>query len=117
MAEFDFEEWARLAREHPDEFERRRRAEVSAAIEAAPEHLRQRLHGLQFRLDLERGRSSTALGSCVRLNSLMWTGFHRLRRELNALANGGGSGADSAPAGTARVIAFPAVSRGSTTGR
>jgi hypothetical protein len=84
--DFDFEKWARLAQEDPAEFERQREAAVRATIAAAPSAHRQRLEGLQFRIDMERQRSNSALGACVRLNSLMWAGFYRLRRELGAAA-------------------------------
>jgi len=81
--EFDFDAWAKLARENPAEFERQREAALRATIAAAPPEFRQRLEGLQFRLNLERQRAGTPLGSCVRLNSLMWAGFYRLRKELS----------------------------------
>ncbi len=85
--EFDFDAWAKLAKEDPAEFERRREAKLKETIDAAPAELRRRLEGLQFRLNLERQRAATPLGSCVRLNSLMWVGFHRLRKELNRAAH------------------------------
>jgi hypothetical protein len=85
--DFDFDKWAQLARDDPDEFERRREALLRATIAAAPSEHRQRLERLQFRLDMERRRSDSPLGSCVRLNSLMWAGFHRLRKHLNAVTS------------------------------
>jgi len=84
--EFDFDTWARLAKDNPAEFERQREAALRATIAAAPSEFRQRLEGLQFRLNLERQRAGTPLGSCVRMNSLMWAGFYRLRKELNQAA-------------------------------
>jgi hypothetical protein len=86
--DFDFDKWAKLAREDPAEFERQREAVLRATIAAAPSEHRQRLEGLQFQLDMERQRSGSPLGSCVRLNSLMWAGFYRLRKQLNAAASG-----------------------------
>jgi hypothetical protein len=86
--EFDFDKWARLARDDPEEFERQREATLRATIAAAPSEHRQRLEGLQFRLNMERQRSESPLGSCIRLNSLMWAGFYRLRKQLNAVASG-----------------------------
>jgi hypothetical protein len=86
--EFDFDAWAKLAKEDPAEFERRREAMLRRTIEAAPSEHRQRLEGLQFQLNMERRRAGTPLGACVRLNSLMWAGFHRLRKELNDAASG-----------------------------
>jgi hypothetical protein len=86
--DFDFDKWAKLAREDPAEFERQREATLRSTIAAAPSEHRQRLEGLQFRLNMERQRSESPLGSCVRLNSLMWAGFYRLRKQLNAVASG-----------------------------
>lgn len=106
--DFDFDKWAKLAKEDPAEFERQREATLRATIATAPSEHRQRLEGLQFRLDLERQRSGSPLGSCVRLNSLMWAGFHRLRKQLNAVASGTcdagrpSSGAEIIPFGEAR---------------
>jgi hypothetical protein len=85
--EFDFQKWAKLARENGAEFERQRRAAIEAVIAGAPPAHQQRLRGLQFRIDMERSRSATALGACVRINSLMWASFARLREELNSLAD------------------------------
>jgi hypothetical protein len=85
---FDFDAWAKLAKEDPAEFERRREHELRQTIESAPPEFRHRLEGLQFRLNLERQRSSTPLGSCVRMNTLMWAGFHRLRKDLMAATQG-----------------------------
>jgi hypothetical protein len=86
--DFDFDEWAKLARDDPDEFERQREALLRATIATTSSEHRQRLERLQCRLDMERQRSDSPLGSCVRLNSLMWAGFYRLRKQLNAVANG-----------------------------
>lgn|SRR5690606_7255215 len=107
--DFDFEKWAKLAQEDPAEFERQREAAVRAAIAAAPPTHRQRLEGLQFRIDMERQRSGSALGACLRLNSLMWAGFYRLRKELNTAAKGL---AEPQPTGgDAEVISLEAARR------
>jgi hypothetical protein len=98
--EFDFDAWAKLASEDPEAFEKQREATLRATIAAAPESHRQRLERLQFRLDLERQRAATPLGACVRLNSLMWAGFHRLRRELNAVPRA----SSQQPATSAKII-------------
>jgi hypothetical protein len=105
--DFDFDKWARLAQEDPAEFERQREATLRATIAAAPSEHRQRLEGLQFRVNMERQRSNTPLGSCVRLNSLMWAGFYRLRKELNAAA--GRLTANEPAPGCAEVISLHAA--------
>lgn len=85
--DIDFEAWSKLAKADPAEFERRRGLVLRDAIDSAPPAFRQRLEGLQCRLDLERQRSATPLASCVRLNTLMWAGFYRLRKELAKAAS------------------------------
>ncbi|MCC6534575.1 MAG: DUF3135 domain-containing protein [Burkholderiales bacterium] len=100
--DFDFDRWAKLAKEDPAEFERRRDETLRAIIAAAPPQHRDRLQGLQFRLDLERKRAGSPLASCLRLNSLMWAGFHRLRKELNEGV--GGKPAAANPRPSAEVI-------------
>src|SRR5690554_3135036 len=102
--DFDFDKWAKLAQEDPAEFERQREAALRATIAAAPPEHRQRLEGLQFRLNVERSRSGSALGSCIRLNSLMWAGFYRLRKQLNAAASDLQQSA--AVRGSAEIIPF-----------
>lgn len=82
---FDWTTWVTLARDHPEEFERRRLAEIEAVIaQARPEH-QQRLRGLQFRIDAERQRSSSPMGACVRINRMMWDSFGELRQSLQDL--------------------------------
>ena len=102
--DFDFDKWAQLAKDDPAEFERQREATLRATIARAPSEHRQRLEGLQFRLNMERQRSTSPLASCVRLNSLMWAGFYRLRKELNAAARGLSQSAEARP--SAEVISF-----------
>jgi len=102
--QFDVDEWQRLARDDPSEFERRRQAEIDALIAHAPPEQRERLRALQFRIDLERRRAKTALAATVRLQSMMWERFAELREALVALSADGGS-ARATPAG-ARILPF-----------
>lgn len=104
--DFDFESWARLAQEDPEAFERKRREAVRELIDGAAPDMQRRLEGLQCRIDLERSRAANPLASCVRLNTLMWAGFHRLRRELNA-ATGREPREEQDPPGKAEVIPLP----------
>jgi len=100
--EFDVDEWQRLAREDPREFERRRQAAIESLIGQAPPELRERLRALQCRIDLERRRAKTPLEATVRLQSMMWERFGQLRETLMALS---GQSAP-APARRARVLPF-----------
>lgn len=102
--DFDFESWSALARDDAEEFERRRREMIDGFLATAPERHRQRLQGLQFRIDLERQRAGTPLGAAVRLNSMMWSSFMELRDALSGLS--GETGA--LPQATkATLIQFP----------
>jgi hypothetical protein len=103
--EFDAEEWRRLARENPEEFERRRAAIIEEMIAQAPPEHQQRLRGLQFRIDLERRKAKTALGAAVRLQSMMWERLLDLREALIALTSTGEVPAANPRA--AEIVPFP----------
>jgi hypothetical protein len=81
--EFDPQEWESLARNDPDEFDRRRRAAIDAVIACAPAALQDRLRGLQCRVDLELRKARTPLAGALRLQVLMWDRFEMLRAALN----------------------------------
>lgn len=83
--EYNFERWSRMAGDDPAAFERARLEAIEAVIAAAPEDTRQRLRALQSRIDLERRRAGSPLGSCVRISALMWDRFHDLREALQQL--------------------------------
>lgn len=103
-SEFDFDEWARLAREDATSFEHRRQALIERTLEAAPVNIQQRLRGLQFRIDMERERAGTALGAAVRLNSMMWASVMDLREACSGKATGQATQADRP---SATLIRFP----------
>ena len=105
-SEFDFEEWARLAREDPQAFEERRREEIRRVIDARPD-LRPRLEGLQFRLDAERQLARTPLKACLRMSSLMWESFHTLKERLDDLAGVGSGTAGGAPKSSTAATVIP----------
>ena len=81
MDDFDFDEWALLARTAPDEFEQRRRALIESLISSSG-HVR-RMRGLQWRIDLERMRARNPMDACVRLSNMMWDSFLDLNQALN----------------------------------
>jgi hypothetical protein len=87
--DFDVDEWQRLAREDPNEFERQRQIAIDSLIEQAPPELRERLWALQSRIDLERRRAKTPLEATLRLHSMMWERFGQLRETLLALTGQG----------------------------
>lgn len=78
---FDFDEWVSLASEDAVAFERRRQEAIDALLDR--EGHSERLVRLQFRIDMERRRSRTALKSCLRLSDLMWQSFLKFDEVLN----------------------------------
>ncbi len=68
----DFDEWADLANNNPDEFEQRRQNCIEQFIDGVPISRQRRLRGLQFRIDMERKKARTPLGACIKLSSMMW---------------------------------------------
>ncbi|MBX9965318.1 MAG: DUF3135 domain-containing protein [Burkholderiales bacterium] len=109
--EFDWDAWSELARSDPAAFEEKRKQAVAALIAAAPEKHRQRLTGLQSRIDLERQRSSSALGACIRISNLMWESFAELQRALDVLTDTLQPGVRPVPAlrpaTNAQILPFP----------
>src|ERR1700722_5243776 len=84
MEGFDFEAWAALARDDPEEFERQRREAIDALIASSPAN-RRRLEGVQFRIDMERKLAHSPLKACLRVSGMMWDTFLELRTELAEL--------------------------------
>jgi len=100
-----FEVLVDMARNDPQGLETLRRSLTNAVITAATsENARQRLRGLQFRIDMECRRGPTPLAAAVRLSRLMSESLTELHRALVA--------PDSflnnlpAPRQSARVIPF-----------
>lgn len=78
----DHELLARLAREDPEAFERVRRELLEALIGRAPERIKGRLLGLQFRIDQVRTLAHTPLNATIRVSEMMWKSFLALSDEL-----------------------------------
>jgi hypothetical protein len=93
---FDFDRWAELAKADPQVFEAWRLALIEETIAGAPADCRQRMRGLQFRIDLERRRARTPLKACMRISSLMWQSVMGEDGLLDAL-NGMGRTLQGAP--------------------
>ena len=70
--ELDFDALAQLARDDPEAFEALRQRQIAQLIDNAPEPSRRRRQGLQWRIDMERAQSDSALSACVRISGMMW---------------------------------------------
>ncbi len=69
---FDHEYWSRLWKQDPQAFETERRRLIESFIANAPEEKRQRLEGLQWRVELERKRAKSPYAAIVSLQRMMW---------------------------------------------
>ena len=69
--QMDFDDWLQLAMNDPDAFEVARTAAIGSFLSSTPAHSRQRLTGLQWRIDMLRTRSKTPMAACQAIyNSL-----------------------------------------------
>jgi len=80
VVEFDFDEWAELARRDPELFEDKRRKVIEEHIKQCIENncsaVKRSLQGLQFRIDMERRKSKNPMGSCTRLSCMLMEQFY-----------------------------------------
>jgi hypothetical protein len=71
FSSLDFDTMTAIAKDDPVEFERLRQMAIDEFIESAPPERRERLRGLQWRIDQER-RNRTPLSACLRISKMMW---------------------------------------------
>lgn len=67
-----FDEWAALAKQDPQAFERQRRQVIDRAILAAPADRQPQLRRVQWKLDQIRSTSRTPMVACLRMQRLLW---------------------------------------------
>lgn len=101
-----FEALSQLAQDDPNAYETMRRELIEDFIDGAPDTMKQRLKGLQFRIDCERRLSRSALGATVRIYELMWKNYLSLNHEWQSLVQMGTS-TDSLHGATQRPVRLP----------
>ena len=83
MVEYDFKFWASLATQDPDTFESLRKKFIEYEISKS-DYSKDRLLGLQFQIDMERERSASAMGACIRISAMMMDCLHeKLQPRIN----------------------------------
>lgn len=105
--EFDFTHWSELARNDPDAFEARRREVIREAIDHAAPDKRQRLHGLQWRIDRMRELAASPLSACVQMSQMMWESLMGEHGLLETLQQPLAAGSRPGPREPAKVIPLP----------
>ncbi|MEX0740938.1 MAG: DUF3135 domain-containing protein [Pseudohongiella sp.] len=90
----DFDTLLAMHRDNPESLEKLRRRLTRKILRSAPDSTRQRLEGLQFRIDMELQRASNPTARCIRLSGMMHDSFSRLNHclqhpfdEVNARQN------------------------------
>jgi hypothetical protein len=84
--DFNFDEWAELAKSDPAEFEERRQQTLRVAIEQAPARHRRRLEGTLFRIEANRAKAKSPLHHAILASQLMWASFEEMRASLNGVS-------------------------------
>ena len=84
----EFDDWAQLAHCDPTAFEPRRARAIEDLILGMPEHKRQRMRCLQWKIDQVRNQASNPVSACIKLSDMMWeslAGPGGLREALDGL--------------------------------
>lgn len=79
----DFDTLLAMYRDNPESLDKLRRRLTRKALRSAPDSTRQRLAGLQFRIDMELQRASNPTARCIRLSDMMHESFSRLNHCLH----------------------------------
>lgn len=70
--EFNFDEWAKMAKENPEAFEDRRKKMIQGVIDATSPEVKRRMQGLQWQIDNIRSTSPNPMASCLKISQMMW---------------------------------------------
>jgi hypothetical protein len=104
--EFDFDQWRRLARDDPQEFERRRAAAIEELIARATPPQQPRLRDLQARIDRERREAGTPLAAAARLQGMLADQLVQLRQAFEQLGERSRERAPETRGKQGRVLPF-----------
>ena len=70
--DFNFENWAKIAADDPEEFERLRKELLNNLIQNSPKEIQNRMQGIQWQIDQIRQTSKTPMAACIKISSMMW---------------------------------------------
>lgn len=80
-----FDEMVEMAKNDPEKLEAIKREMIEDIIESAPEHMRDRLRGIQTRMNLISQASSNPLDTTVKMYTEMMKSFNDLNDNLQIL--------------------------------
>jgi hypothetical protein len=78
----DTQKLMELAKNNPEELERLRRQAIEDLINRAPDHIRNRLRGLQFQIDCKRRLHKNPLGACMEISRMMLDSLQSLNMAI-----------------------------------
>lgn len=104
-ADFNFQEWALLAKLSPDEFERRRQETIQSFLESSGKEQRKLGQSLQREIDYEIRRSDSPQDALTAISRMMWAQVAFLGEELETLSDCMREFEVSVCTGTARLAA------------
>ena len=84
MDDFNFDEWANLAKNHPEEFERKRTNLLNSEIHKAPIEYRNNLRLLQLECDVYHN-SMSPIEATVAISNLLDTKLNELKTHTELL--------------------------------
>lgn len=85
MKPMDFEQWADLAMNNPEQFEIMRQAAINEFLESVSADRRLRLEQLQWRVDRIRERCATPMAATIAISELMWESFYDLHDQYQGM--------------------------------
>ena len=85
LLSFDFDRWSSIADEDPERFEEMRAALLEQMIEQSPDSMKQRMQGLQWRIDQIRNQSANPMAACLSISKMMWNSLLGEQGLLTAL--------------------------------
>lgn len=83
----DFDEMVTLALSNPEAFEEVRRQHIESFLNTVPQEKRQRLAGLQWKIDQIRNLANTPMAACIKISNMMRDSLNRLNSEQIKLLN------------------------------
>ena len=104
--DLDLDVLTKLATTDPEAFEARRNEILDSFFADIPDKQKQRLQGLQWRIDIERQRASNPLSACIRIHNMMWSSFAGEGGLVSSFQKLEKSESTLAPTRKAQIISF-----------
>lgn len=85
MSDFSFDDWAKLYRTSPEQFEAKKKALIEAEIQKAPVAQRNKLRLLQMEIDATVANAKSPLGAAIAVSVMMQNKVSELKEAFESL--------------------------------